>query len=92
MFGWLKDLFKQEDDDIHIEDYIVKCPKCGSTNIGYFTGMINFVETMNGGTPHYKQTATCLNCKYKVESNIDDMSNNYLKQLELVRNDSKADN
>ena len=85
MFKWFKELLKgEEPEEFKIEDYIVKCPKCGSTNIGYFTGLVNFVEAMRGGTPHFKQTATCLNCKYKVESAVDELGADYLKQMELV--------
>ena len=85
MFKWFKELLQgEEPEEFKIEDYIVKCPKCGSTNIGYFTGLVNFVETMRGGKPHFKQTATCLNCKYKVESAVDELGADYLKQMELV--------
>ena len=87
MFKWLKDLLqkKEEPEGINLDEYIIKCPKCGSTNIGYFTGLVNFVEAMRGGSAHYKQTATCLNCHFQVESEIDDNDNNYLKQMELIK-------
>ena len=86
MFKWFKELLQgEEPEEFKIEDYIVKCPKCGSTNIGYFTGLVNFVEAMRGGSAHYKQTATCLNCHFQVESEIDDNDNNYLKQMELIK-------
>ena len=71
--------------DVGAKDGQEKCPKCGSTNIGYFTGLVNFVEAMRGGSAHYKQTATCLNCHFQVESEIDDNDNNYLKQMELIK-------
>lgn len=77
LLSWFKDLFKKEDEDVHLE---VRCPKCGSTKIGYFTGLANYVQVIQDKEePKYQQTARCENCGYSVRSEIDDMSDDYLE-------------
>ena len=78
LLTWFKELFKKDDDEVHLD--IIQCPKCGSTDIGYFTGLVNYVQVIQDKEdPKYQQTARCNNCGYSVKSEIDDMSDNYLK-------------
>ena len=86
MFKWFTDLFKDEEDEIDPKDYTIKCPKCGSEKINYFSGMINFVEVIqNTEEPKYRSTAICSNCGFRSDSEIDDNSNEYLKKFNLIR-------
>jgi len=79
MLNWIKNLFKKE---IDLEDYILRCPVCNSDKIGYYTGLVNYIQVMQGKEePEYKQTAKCMDCGYSVESEVGDKSIGYLKSF-----------
>lgn len=58
LFDWFKNLWN---DDV---EYF--CPKCGSSNIGYFSVTSNFSQLVNGKDPEYENGYRCLDCGYKV--------------------------
>lgn len=79
MLEWFKNLFKKE---INLDDYILKCPKCNSERIGYYTSLTNYTQVIQGNDdPEYKQTARCLDCGYTVESDVGDNSIGYLQSF-----------
>lgn len=80
IISWVKQLFSgDEDDDVDLNDYIFSCPKCGSKNLGYFTGLANYVQAMQGlADPLYSQRVRCLDCGFSIVSEPGDESNQFL--------------
>lgn len=77
ILNWIKNLFKKE--EINLEDFVLRCPKCNSDKIGYYTGLVNYVQVIQGKEdPAYKQTAKCMDCGFSVDSEIDDRTIGYL--------------
>lgn len=84
LMDWMRGIFspkkevKEEDESL----YTYKCPNCGSTNIGYFTGIANFIEVVqDSAEPRYKQSAKCWNCGFKSEGTVDDENDEYLDKF-----------
>ena len=83
--NWIRGLFKpeqQEDDEFNIGAYDFSCPNCGSTRIIYGSVIGNFSKVvLHQEDPKYVETATCMDCGFKINSELDDTSGIYLKQL-----------
>ena len=88
---WIKKLFMEKDDDMdleNIDDYILKCPKCGSSKIGYLSVMHNFCEVMSGkAEPIYVETAQCMDCGFKAKGEPCDDGRTHLKELVWEKKD-----
>lgn len=79
MWRWLKKLFKKEEKEV-----VYVCPKCGSSDIGYFTGLINYIQVITGQEhPRYGQSAKCNTCGFRTEVYEDD-EDLYLNELRKV--------
>jgi predicted nucleic-acid-binding Zn-ribbon protein len=82
MWKWIEKLFKKEEPEPEVEIYA--CPKCGSTNLGYYTGLVNFIQVINDiEKPKYGESARCLSCGYSTEVYLEDSDKDV--SYELVR-------
>jgi predicted nucleic-acid-binding Zn-ribbon protein len=82
MWKWVEKLFKREEPEPEVEIYA--CPHCGSTNLGYYTGLVNFIQVINDiEKPKYGESARCLNCGYRTEVYLEDSDKDI--SYELVR-------
>ena len=88
LISWFKEVFGEDDEDVH-EDWEYACPKCGSTNLGYFSGLANYVQVIQGTEePRYVQSVCCNDCGFKHKGSVDD-ENEYLEVLKKVEKCTK---
>lgn len=60
LVGWLLKKFNKEPEETEF-----KCPKCGSTDVGFYTVLSNFVQVMREQeSPKYTKYIECNHCKY----------------------------
>lgn len=68
LFSWFREKFL----DLEPEETVYKCPKCGSTDVGFFTVLVNFVQVMREvEQPKYIKYIECNQCKYKSHEDED---------------------
>ena len=71
LVAWFKSLWENEGGDLDEGEYI--CPRCNSTQIGYFSVISNYVQVIRGiESPNYIETAKCNKCGY-VTDNLKDL-------------------
>jgi predicted RNA-binding Zn-ribbon protein involved in translation (DUF1610 family) len=93
MWSWIKSLFQKEETQVDDEqdDVIYACPKCGSTQIGYFTGLVNYSDVViRGKHPKYGQSARCTICGFKTKVYLEDDNNTCLCELVEVKKDTNV--
>lgn len=59
------------------------CPKCNS-NMGFFTGLINFAEVSKGGEPRYTSFARCTSCDFETKRYDADDDEGMLDEIIVV--------
>lgn len=84
MWKWVEKLFKKEEEPE--EDIVYACPYCGSTNLGYYTGLINYIQVVHGlEHARYAQSARCLNCGYRTEAYEEDSDKGIEFELRRIK-------
>lgn len=55
--------YKRLHKEIWGKDFIYRCPKCNSTNLGYLCSLSNYIEVFHyNKKPKYSHSFVCHNC------------------------------